>query len=50
VGTSNTEKLVLSIRELNCPNYGIHHVREWNVANNIDESKRNFYDIKGIGN
>jgi len=35
MGTNNTEKLVLRVREWNCPNYGIHHVKDWNVVSNV---------------
>jgi len=37
MGTNNTEKLTLSDREWNCPNCGVHHIRDWNAANNILE-------------
>jgi len=37
MGTNDTEKLTLSDREWNCPNCGVHHIRDWNAANNILE-------------
>ena len=37
MGTNNTKKLTLSDREWNCPNCGVHHIRDWNAANNILE-------------